>query len=50
MHNPRPSRFLKENAMRVVLEIRAGEGGSDAKLLVGEQAKAYVRQMERRQL
>jgi len=36
--------------MPTILEIRAGEGGEDAKLLVGEQLRAYVRQMERRQL
>ena len=36
--------------MRVVLEIRAGEGGEDAKLLVAEQARAYLRQTERRRL
>jgi len=36
--------------MNIVLEIRAGEGGEDAKLLVKEQLQAYIRQMERRGL
>jgi protein subunit release factor A len=27
--------------MKVILEIRAGEGGDDAKLLVPEQARIY---------
>ena len=36
--------------MDIVLEVRAGEGGDDAKLLVKEQVKGYVRQMERRGL
>lgn len=29
--------------MKVLLEIRPGEGGTDAKLLVGEQASMYVK-------
>lgn len=28
--------------MKVILEIRAAEGGDDAKLLVHEQARAYI--------
>jgi protein subunit release factor A len=36
--------------MAIVVEIRAGEGGEDAKLLVSEQLKAYIRQAERRGL
>lgn len=28
--------------MRAILEIRAGEGGDDAKLLVGEQGRIYA--------
>jgi len=34
--------------MSAVLELRAGEGGEDAKLLVEDQLRAYLRQMERR--
>jgi len=34
----------------LVIEIRAAEGGDDAKLLVTEQLKAYIRQAERRGL
>lgn len=34
----------------VILEIRAAEGGSDAKLLVIEQLKIYVRLAGRRSL
>lgn len=34
----------------VIVEIRAGEGGDDAKLLVKEQFAVYVRLMERRGL
>jgi protein subunit release factor A len=33
---------------RVVIEIRAAEGGDDAKLLVTEQLNAYLRAAERR--
>ncbi len=33
--------------MNVLLEIRAGEGGADARLLVREQAKLYLRMCER---
>ncbi len=36
--------------MSAVLELRAGEGGEDAKLLVETQLHAYIRQMERRGL
>ena len=36
--------------MEVMVEIRAAEGGDDAKLLVHEQAKVYLRQAERRGL
>lgn len=34
----------------IMLEIRAAEGGEDAKLLVGEQAGAYLRAAQRRGL
>lgn len=34
----------------VIVEIRAGEGGDDAKLLVREQFAVYVRLIERRGL
>jgi protein subunit release factor A len=33
--------------MKVSLEIRAGEGGEDAKLLVSDQAAIYCRWAER---
>lgn len=29
--------------MKVIMEIRAGEGGEDAKLLVKDQARIYMR-------
>lgn len=35
---------------RVIVEIRAGEGGEDAKLLVKEQFAVYARLIERRGL
>lgn len=35
---------------RVVIEIRAAEGGHDAKLLVEDQLSAYVHAAERRRL
>ena len=34
----------------VIVEIRAAEGGADAKLLVSEQVKIYVRLAGRRSL
>ena len=34
----------------VIVEIRAGEGGDDAKLLVKEQFAVYARLIERRGL
>ena len=34
----------------VIVEIRAAEGGEDAKLLVAEQARIYVRVCERGRL
>ena len=34
----------------VIVEIRAAEGGADAKLLVSEQLKIYVRLAGRRSL
>lgn len=34
----------------IVLELRAAEGGDDAKLLVTEQAAVYIRVAERRGL
>lgn len=33
--------------MKLHIEIRPGEGGEDAKLLVQEQAKIYIRHAER---
>ena len=36
-----------ENVMKVSIEIRPGEGGEDAKLLVHEQGKVYLRHAER---
>jgi protein subunit release factor A len=33
--------------MRITIEIRAGEGGDDAKTFVGELAQAYVRLADR---
>lgn len=33
--------------MKIVMEIRPGEGGEDARLLVGEQAGIYLRYCER---
>lgn len=35
---------------KVVIEIRAGEGGEDAKLLVGKQVEIYSRACTRRGL
>jgi protein subunit release factor A len=32
--------------MAIIVEIRAAEGGQDAKLLVDEQYKAYARYMD----
>ena len=36
--------------MKVTLELRPGEGGEDAKLLVQDQAAIYVKYAERAQL
>jgi protein subunit release factor A len=33
--------------MKLVLEIRPGEGGDDAKLLVGQQSALYLRYAEK---
>jgi len=33
--------------MKVMIEIRPGEGGEDARTLVREQAKLYIRMAER---
>lgn len=38
------------NMETVILEIRAGEGGQDAKLLVVEQLRAYANAAQRRGL
>jgi protein subunit release factor A len=35
---------------QVIIEIRAAEGGDDAKLLVRDQMKAYIKRAERRGL
>lgn len=41
----------KEKQMStIIVEIRAAEGGEDAKLLVGNQFRAYVKACERRHL
>lgn len=40
----------REGHMKLVLEIRAAEGGDDAKLLVTDQMNAYLRRAERRGL
>ncbi len=34
----------------ILIEIRAAEGGDDAKLLVGEQLAIYLNHAERREL
>ncbi len=36
--------------MKINIEIRPGEGGSDAKLLVNDQAQIYLRYAERNSL
>lgn len=36
--------------MKIIMEIRPGEGGEDAKLLVRDQAKIYLRYAERNKL
>lgn len=36
--------------MKAILEIRAGEGGDDAKLLVPEQARIYAAYAQRMEL
>jgi len=36
--------------MKVIIEIRPGEGGEDAKLLIKDQAKIYLRYAEKNQL
>jgi protein subunit release factor A len=36
--------------MKVLIQIRAGEGGDDAKLLVADQAAIYLRFAQRRGL
>lgn len=36
--------------MKIMVEIRAAEGGDDAVLLVRDQLKAYLRRTERRGL
>ena len=36
--------------MKIILEIRPGEGGTDARLLVKEQASLYIRYAENNQL
>ena len=33
---------MKEACMKLYLEIRAGEGGDDAKLLIGRQGRMYL--------
>jgi protein subunit release factor A len=36
--------------MTLIIEIRSGEGGQDAKLLVTEQYKVYAKYMDRERL
>lgn len=42
--------MIASSSDSVVVEIRAAEGGNDAKLLVVEQAKIYLRLCLRRSL
>jgi protein subunit release factor A len=44
------TKVLLEVVMGVLVEIRAAEGGNDAKLLVEEQLKIYARAAVRRGL
>lgn len=46
----RPASGLGTMAEQVVIEIRAAEGGEDARLLVKDHFSAYVRAAERRGL
>jgi len=39
-----------EEAMKTIIEIRAAEGGMDAKLLVREQVALYAKFCQRRRL
>jgi protein subunit release factor A len=41
---------LEEALMSIIVEIRAAEGGDDAKLLVLEQLRIYRKRCERRGL
>lgn len=41
---------MKETGETIILEIRAAEGGDDAKLLVHDHLRAYVNAAERRGL
>lgn len=47
-HTPVQMRTLfQEDIMKVLVEIRPGEGGADAKLLVETQASIYLRYADR---
>lgn len=35
--------FNENSTMKIIMEIRAGEGGADAKLLMEEVASMYIR-------
>ncbi len=39
--------FYKDEKMKLLMEIRPGEGGEDAKLLVEKQAAIYIRFAEK---
>lgn len=42
-----PTSTRKEMAMKALIEVRPGEGGEDAKLLVREQSRMYLRYAEK---
>jgi protein subunit release factor A len=39
--------FTRRNNMKLYIEIRAAEGGNDAKLLTSDQAKIYMKYSEK---
>ena len=47
IHPLQPHSKKQVKKMKVILEIRPGEGGADAKLLVEDQARIYLRYAER---
>lgn len=44
--NP-PFKGRRRHPMGIIIEVRAGEGGDDAKLLVSEQVAVYVKRCSR---